>query len=228
MLWFDGREALALPDKDEAILVVPAVNPIDDTLWSYVEGFASRVERVELRPDDFNPYFDRYRWSVEGSAEALKTAMEPAEEPGTVPADVGGHLSFLGYRLEETDWTSGSTYVLHTFWRVERPLPQERHGILFVQLLDGQNQVVAQSDRLDVPSWGWQEGERFVQVHRLDIPDDASAGAYTLIAGAYTVPDRVDAVLAGKAPDPAMPRLSVTDDEGRVTDHIVLRTIEVE
>ena len=57
---------------------------------------------------------------------------------------------------------------------------------------------------------------------------EGSFGRYTLIAGVYTRPDRVDAVLAGHEPDPAMDRLFVYERGEPVGDHIVLVVLEID
>jgi hypothetical protein len=67
----------------------------------------------------------------------------------------------------------------------------------------------------------------FLQIHRLHLPAETLSGTYSLIAGAYTIPDRVDAVLAGHEPDPAMPRLSIYAGEELLGDHLVLCVLEI-
>ncbi len=53
--------------------------------------------------------------------------------------------------------------------------------------MDGQ--IIAQEDQLDVPSFGWREGDVFAQVNHLNLPDDASGtvwiqiGLYNLDSG---------------------------------------------
>ncbi|RMF27588.1 MAG: hypothetical protein D6759_17405, partial [Chloroflexi bacterium] len=178
------------------------------------------------RPDDFDPAFALYRWSPEETLAALQPLLEAPLRPDRLPVTVGAPLTFLGYRLQGEPG-AGESLTLLTLWRVDAPLPPDRAAVLFAQLLDGQNRVVAQQDRLDAPSWQWQPGDRFLQVHRLTLPADLPPGTYTLIAGVYTVPDRVDAVLAGHEPDPAMPRLTVYAEGKPMDDHLTLRLIEV-
>ena len=224
--WFDGRQALYLPPASAARLILPQAVPLDDALWALVRPHATLLERVELRPDDFDPAFAIYRWSPEETLAALQPRLEAPLRPDRQPVAVGASLTFLGYRLQGEP-SAGQTLLLLTLWQVEAPLPPDRDAVLFTQLLDGQNQVVAQQDRLDAPSWQWQPGDRFLQLHRLTLPADLPPGTYTLITGVYTVPDRVDAVLAGHEPDPAIPRLTVYVEGKPVDDHLTLRLIEV-
>jgi hypothetical protein len=121
----------------------------------------------------------------------------------------------------------GETAELVTRWQVIGQLPADRDAVIFAQVLDSQGRVVAQEDRLDVPSWSWHMGDEFAQLLRLSIPSELQAGSYRLIAGVYTVPDRVDAVLAGHDPDPAMPRLPVLIGGSPAGDVIELPSVEV-
>ncbi len=222
--WFDGRQTLLIPAGLEAGLVIPEAIPPDEALAGFLAPHITLLEKVTLRPDDFNPAFGLYRWRVEETRAMLNETLEAPVQPFEPPLDVGESLIFLGYRLEKLP---GDTFEVLTLWEVRSPLPVDRDGVLFTQLLDGRNQVVAQQDQLGAPSWDWQPGDLVLQLHRLSLPVDAPPGQYNLIAGVYTVPDRVDAVLAGHAPDPSMPRLPVLVDGVAVGDHIPLRMVEV-
>lgn len=225
--WFDGRQALLIPAGPEAGLVIPQAIPPDESLDSFLASHITLLKKVTLRPDDFNPSFGLYRWRTEETMLALDGAMDVPPQPFAPPLSVGEHLIFLGYHLKEWTGEQGSAFEVLTLWEVQSPLPDDRDGVLFTQLLDSQNRLVAQQDQLGAPSWDWRPGDVVLQLHRLSLPGDAPPGQYTLIAGAYTVPDRVDAVLAGHAPDPSMPRLPVLVDGAVVSDHIVLQSVEV-
>ena len=98
---------------------------------------------------------------------------------------------------------------------------------MFAQVLGPDGNVVAQTDRLDAPSWNWHPDDTFIQLLRFSLPADLPAGTYRVILGVYTRPDRVDAVLAGHAPDPTMTRLPVLVDGRVVGDWFELPPIEV-
>jgi 4-amino-4-deoxy-L-arabinose transferase-like glycosyltransferase len=225
--WLDGRQAVLLPLAPTARLVLPAVIPLDETLWAFVEPDAALREQVTLRPDDFNPNFKIYHWSVDDTLSTLHATMSAPSQPSRLPVWMGQWLTFQGYQLAGWTGKPGSEFDLLTLWRVEARLPDDRDAVLFAQLLGSQNQVVVQRDQLGAPSWGWQPGDAILQLYRLSLPADAAPGQHTLIAGVYTVPDRVDAVLAGHEPDPSMPRLPVLADGAAVGDHILLQSIEV-
>ena len=225
--WFDGRQALILPSTSTVGLILPAAIPLDETLWDLIEPQVTLLERVNLRPDDFSPFYNVYQWSATNPLTALRPAMALPTQPAWLPVDVGDQLDFQGYHLDGWTGKPGSEFAVLTLWQVKTPLPNDRDAVLFIQLLDSKNQVIAQQDRLDAPSWEWQSGDVFLQLHRLHLPTEALSGTYTLIAGVYTIPDRVDAVLAGHEPDPAMPRLSIYAGEELLGDHLVLSVLEI-
>ena len=57
--------------------------------------------------------------------------------------------------------------------------------MLFSHVLDGAGGLLAQRDSLDAPSWGWQTGDLFVQIHALAVPATAAPGDYATVAGFY-------------------------------------------
>jgi 4-amino-4-deoxy-L-arabinose transferase-like glycosyltransferase len=225
--WLDGRQAVLLPPAPTARLILPAAIPLDETLWAFVEPDVALREQVLLRPDDFDPGFQVYQWSVDRTLSTLQAAMMIPSQPPQLPLKIGEWLTFQGHQLAGWTGKPGSEFDLLTLWQVEARLPDDRDAVLFTQLLDSHNQVAAQQDQLGAPSWSWQPGDVILQLHRLSLPAGASPGQYTLIAGVYTVPDRVDAILAGHEPDPGMPRLPVLVDGAAVGDHILLQSVEV-
>jgi 4-amino-4-deoxy-L-arabinose transferase-like glycosyltransferase len=229
--WVDGRGAIVLPANDGAAVlpaaertiafIVPASVPLDPALQTLLAPDLQHVERVTVRPDDFNPTFDVYHWQGH---------TMPVHRPGTGQrplAQVGDKLRLLKADLSATQVIPGDTIELITTWHVNAPLPADREAVLFTQVLDAQGNVVAQQDHLDAPSWNWHPGDQFIQLHRLSLPADLPPGNYRLITGLYTVPDRVDAVLAGHEPDPATPRLPILRDGTPTRDYVELFPLEV-
>jgi hypothetical protein len=174
-----------------------------------------RTERVSLRPDDFSPAFEVYRWRDETVTQ------------GPPLAQLGDQLRLLGAETPTSRVAPGQVLKLLTTWQVAGLFPTDRDGVLFAQVLDAAGNVIAQQDRLDAPSWNWHPGDRFMQLLRLPLPADLAPGNYRLILGAYTLPDRVDAVLAGREPDPSKPRLPVVIDGAAVGDTVEFPAIEV-
>jgi 4-amino-4-deoxy-L-arabinose transferase-like glycosyltransferase len=217
--WADGRGAWVLPAggaADKAVaFIVPTAVPLDPALASVLPPSVEWMERVSLRPDDFSPAFEVYRW------------REEAAPAGPALARLGDQLLFLGADLRASRLAPGEVLELLTTWQVIESLPADRDAVLFAQVLDAAGNVVAQQDRLDTPSWNWHPGDRFIQLLRLPLPAELNPGEYRLIVGTYTVPDRVDAVLAGREPDPSKPRLPVVSGGVAGGDFIELPFIEV-
>lgn len=63
----------------------------------------------------------------------------------------------------------GETAVcpVYTYWQVNRPVTSPRR--LFLHLVDGAGQVVAQHDGLDAPGAYWQTGDWLIQRHELNL-----------------------------------------------------------
>ena len=221
--WFDGRQAVLLPQTPAFDLIVPAAIPIDHAIWDLIEPNLTLHKRISLRSDDFSPTFNVYRWSTADPSTALRSALGAPHQS----VYVGQQLVFQGYRIEGWTGDPGSTFTVLTLWQILAPLSDDRDAVLFTQLLNSEHHVIAQQDRLGAPSWGWQPGDVFLQIHYLSLPQNPPQGEYTLIAGVYTVPDRIDTVLAGHEPDPTMPRLPIREQDKPISDHLVLSTLEV-
>ncbi len=211
--WFDGRSSLALPEGERARLILPAGHTLDPVLVALVD--LDLLEQVSLRPEDLVPHLDVYELRVRDSI------------PSRPLAQFGDALCLLQVDVTPQSLNSGAKATVLTVWQVTGRVPPDRDAVLFVQVLDNAGQVLAQDDRLEVPSWQWAEGDRFAQLLSLDMPAELPAGDYRLVLGAYTVPDRVDAVLAGIEPDPAMPRWLVSIDGEPSGDLYPLGFIEV-
>ena len=215
--WFDGRQALLLPSAGGAQLVVPSTVPVANALSEVLANNWEYPNEVRLHDDDFTSSLQIWQ-AIDPDPAGLAAETEPL-------AQLGGVVELTGIEGIPERVPPGSEVTVLTFWQVVGTLPADRDGVFFAQLLDQESQVVAQDDRLDVPSWGWQVGDRFVQVLRLAVPPELSAGRYRLILGGYTLPDRVDAVLAGEEPDPATPRLPVSIGGEPAGDYLELTLV---
>jgi hypothetical protein len=94
---------------------------------------------------------------------------------------------------------------------------------LFTHLLGtAQGPVVAQQDLIGYPSWQWQPGDEFAQVHRFVIPPGTPPGLYSLEVGAYTrdIPSAVQ-------PNPPTARLMVYDGDRTAGDRLLLPSVTV-
>jgi hypothetical protein len=153
--WFDARTSL----------IWPAGNG-----WLAVSGQA---------PD---PALQTY-WPPEKAAQAGDQRLYRLSEPPAFdwdghPAELGGSVTFLGYRFLEM--VPGEISLL-TAWRVsetsDRPLK------IFVHALDEDGMIAGQWDGLDVRATSWQPGDIFIQWHRFPVPPTAEP--LHLVVGMY-------------------------------------------
>jgi 4-amino-4-deoxy-L-arabinose transferase-like glycosyltransferase len=227
--WFDGRFALLFPSAGESRVVVPSITPLDEALKPILLGYARRVHTEHLHPDDLIPYFEVYRFDATDALMASLAAVKdspvywspshsfPADESQaacellSLPVDLKGTIELIGYDLRTPSVRPSEEVELLTYWRVRSPCSQE--AIFFTHLLDHSSRVVAQVDRLDVPSYYWQPDDAFVQLHRFPVSADVPPGLYQLEIGIYT------------GEDPA--RFPVLVDGSPVDDRLLLSPVEV-
>jgi len=227
--WFDGRFALIFPAGKETRVIIPTIAPLDRTLEPLFDEHATHLHSANLRPDDLIPHFDVYRFHAADALAAFLahtrdnpvycrssgafSAAEPQAGyvPLALPVNLGDVVELIGYDLLTPVVEPGGDVELLTAWRVRASLVSE--AVLFTHLLAPDNRVVGQMDRLDVPSWHWQPGDAFVQLHRFPIHADAPPGLYHLQVGVYT------------REHPA--RLPVLADGAAVDDRILLSPVEV-
>jgi hypothetical protein len=92
-------------------------------------------------------------------------------------------VTLAGYQADAGD----GLLEVQLYWQTGSPLSTQYK--IFVQLLDGANSVVAQSDTVPAagqrPTTGWLPGEIIVDAHALALPPDLPTGSYRLIAGLY-------------------------------------------
>jgi hypothetical protein len=209
--WFDARSALIAPPQ-AATLVIPASTP-PDPYWRDVIG--QPVERVSLRPDDLDPYFDVYRWDTQSAlARALARAAPLAR-------NFGDAIALVGVDLRTPRIRPDGAIELVTFWRVLDPGRVGPRGgpadatdaVLFTHALDATGAIVGQQDRLDAPSWSWQAGDLVAQIHRFALDEPPAPGPLSLEVGLY---DRA----SGR-------RLQLIVGGARVGDSAIVATVEV-
>jgi hypothetical protein len=203
---------LIQPASDDRVTVIlQSIAPIDPVFAALFNRYAEKIDTIDLRPDDFNPRFEVYRFdSISALSDALSSSVVP-----TSTLDFGHSLALIGYKIQAPHLKPGDTVEVITYWRITAFFDKE--AVLFTHALSGdaQRPVLAQQDSLDVPSWQWIPGDAFAQVHRFVIPANAKPdGTYPLEVGVYTREDNQ--------------RLSLYDQNGSVIgDRFVIGSITI-
>ncbi|MEM7802884.1 MAG: hypothetical protein AAF633_27080, partial [Chloroflexota bacterium] len=180
--WMDGRLALLWPGQaqDSGIdLFVPASTPLHPTFLNWVDPLTT----FETRPTDLDPQFTHYRLRPD--------AVVKWQAQNGIPFNAAVELLSAEWVTEKV--APGGVAELVTVWRILDPAAvgpvvwpiETTDVVLFAQLLTDERTVLAQSDRLDAPSWNWQKADILVQVHPIFIPADAPAAKYDVILGIY-------------------------------------------
>ncbi len=109
-------------------------------------------------------------------ANPLDVTFSPANSNPT-------EISLLGYTL----LPNTAVLDLTLFWQTNQPAI--RPYTVFTQLLDSQNQLIAQKDNWPVngtwPPTCWQSEQPISDNYQLSLPDNLPVGEYTLIIGLY-------------------------------------------
>lgn len=149
---------------------------------------------------------------AEVNIEQTDRIFEPPAMQLAIDAAFADQLSLLGANLPAVEVEPGSALDLSLFWREEQRM--ETSYTVFVHVLDQNGAMLVQEDRIPAagsrPTTGWVPGEIVEDVYRLAIGPDANPGDYVVEVGVYD------------AGDPAFPRLSVVDMEGRAVDDRVI------
>lgn len=201
--WFDGRASLLLPAAPDARLVLTDAAPLHPALSGYLPP--------DLIPTHSGPGFSVYE--VDKSAgfppsyPQFSTALPHlSTELSTENAVFGDAVALLGYDLQTPSLRAGETARLATLWQPQAT--PDAALVLFTHILDADGGLVAQADRLDVPSHFWQPGDHFIQLHEVELPPDLPPGVYTVAVGVYPASDwrqRLPAAVDGAPVGDALP-----------------------
>ncbi len=111
------------------------------------------------------------------------------QEPSTRYAageTLGGLATLVGYSLPESA-RPGEALEVRLVWQAQATASASHKS--FVQLLDGEGQLIVGSDAIPAgwqrPTTGWVPGEFIEDVHLLALPEGLAAGEYRLIVGLY-------------------------------------------
>jgi len=220
--WFDARWAVVFPDAAHGLFVLPPNTPLNPYFADRLD--LQLVKRVELRPEDVDPYFDVFEWRPRAVfSDLLPEASQVVSAGGEsidLPVSFAG-IELLAYDLLTLQPAPGETATLVTCWRIRDPDALEpvdprhygRAAALFVHVLDEAGKIVGQDDRLDAPAWSWHAGDAFVQVHEIRLDDDAPPDIYDLAVGIYN--------------RHTMERLPIVVEGAEVDDRVSLGSLEV-
>jgi len=98
-----------------------------------------------------------------------------------------GAMGLLGYMLSATEVRPNTSLTVTLYWEAKAPV--EGDWTVFVHLLDGQGERIAQHDGKPAfgtcPTWVWQPGERFEDVHPIAVEGLGAGGPYEIVMGWY-------------------------------------------
>ncbi|RME69926.1 MAG: hypothetical protein D6784_17545 [Chloroflexi bacterium] len=142
--------------------------------------------------------------------------LPPDAEVTPLAVDFNRQARLTGYHLTGP-LRPGQTARLTLVWQVDAPLAVD--FTVFVQLVDGQNRIVAQGDGKPqngfYPTTFWQAGETVIDAHTLNLPADLPPGRYSLLVGLYE---------AGSGA-----RLQILDETGKFkSDHVRIEGVVVQ
>ncbi|MEM7331850.1 MAG: hypothetical protein AAF490_07150 [Chloroflexota bacterium] len=120
---------------------------------------------------------------------APERIFDPPEVDISVEAPLGNQATLVGASLSNRDLVESAQFDITLVWQSTQEI--ETSYRVFVQMLDSNNQIIAQSDGLPAnwtrPTTGWQAGEYITDRHTLNLPDSLPADEYVLIVGLYTL-----------------------------------------
>jgi len=100
---------------------------------------------------------------------------------------LGDHIRLLGYRLSESELSTGDTLTVTLFWQSDGRLALDDH--VFVHLLSTDGLLVAQHDSVpgqgERPTWSWRDMEVLQDEHALITDLSLPSGTYVLSVGMY-------------------------------------------
>ncbi|MFP4394025.1 MAG: glycosyltransferase family 39 protein [Anaerolineales bacterium] len=206
--WADGRGALFFP-RGESRLYTDTLAPLSPPLRALMDSEETLAPAATLnfRPDDLHATLPGYRWDADAGWAAALAAMRkdaraalhdgppsPYHPAVALPISYADVVDLVGYQVTPPVAAPGATVDVITAWEVRAPHPEAL--TLFSHLVDAENELVTQVDRLDAPAWQWQAGDRFVQHHRYTLPEDLAPGDYGFAVGFYRQEDFVRLPLA--------------------------------
>ena len=208
--WRLGQFAASLPEEASVYLT-----PTQEEMATIIFAFGGQARRLN---SFFSPQNSLLPAGVSGKP-AYYLVRSPADSTAArITQDLAGTYVESGnldfsvlvvagdtnrtYRLDQEDISWGGAIVLKD-WQADQiedqlevtltmqaQVPMNRAYTIFVHLLDGNGELIAQLDRLPdgYPTSDWKEGEIVIDRLQLDLPPAMEAGRYFLQSGFYYLP----------------------------------------
>ena len=132
-------------------------------------------------------------------------------------ANFDDKIELLGADISTAELKPGDTFEITLFWKALSRM--ETSYTIFVHLLDAENHIQAQEDRIPAagsrPTTGWVVSEVVQDTYTLTVNPAAIPGTYVLEVGVYD------------AGDPTFPRLSVLEENVPKENRAILAEIRV-
>jgi hypothetical protein len=152
--------------------------------WSTDQSDPQRLVETRLAERAFKAR-DEWRGNVRLALYGI--APEPRRAAQTLDAKFGGALTLSSFQLDQRDARAGDVLTLTLNWRVEQS-PETRYKV-FVHLLDGAGQVIAQRDGEPVadlrPLTTFRAGETIADNYGIFIEPGTPPGDYRVEIGVY-------------------------------------------
>jgi hypothetical protein len=177
--WFDARTSVLLPQMDMGRILVSGFTPLPVMLADY---FSTAVleETLPMRETDLDRPLNIY------AVNQSEMSKEWQKRLVAVDAGFADAVELLGFDLQTSKVTPGAEIEIVTLWKVKQPLED---AVIFAHVVAPEGAPIAQADQIGVPSYAWQPGDQFLQLHQFTIPADTLAGSYPLAFGIYTQTD---------------------------------------
>jgi hypothetical protein len=189
-----GRSFIWPAGADRFTLAMPIFSTADPDVWRSFAGEPAVASVSPYRMPDGRPGVTFYTVETEpnlsdflAQASIPPVTLPESAQPVPVPADFGGQVTFLGYQVLNAGAPGGELRMI-TAWRVQRDGPEPLN--VFVHLLDGDGNLVAQHDGFDVWATSLRRGDIVAQLCAEPLDADVPPGPYRLQVGAYTRADR--------------------------------------
>ena len=212
-----GRSFIWPAGADRFTLAMPIYSAADPDIWQLFAGNPPVAAASAYQMPDGRPGVTFYAVDTEpqltnflAQASTAPTTLPGSVRPVSLPADFGGQIALLGYQVLDAA-TPGGELRMVTAWRIQRDGPEPLN--VFVHLLDGSGNLVAQYDGFDAWTASLSRGDVVAQLCAIPLENHLSAGQYPLQVGAYTRADQI--------------RLPVLVEGSRVADRLWLDTVEV-